>query len=302
MKHSYRSILLLIRKAITKYIKDDPIRLSGTTAFFMLLAVAPIVIIMTNLAGILIDQSLVTEKVLGQAEAMIGPQGRDYIEMLIENSSKAEGQSLARNLIGIGIFIGISTTLFHVVQKAINYIWRVRSKPENNLLQILKDRSLSFGLLLCIGLLMLITLLLDAGISLLDDYLSYTFPTATVVLIRGLHLIVSFGVATLIFALIYRFLPDARIKWHVTWIGALITAALFTIGKFIIGALLGSSGLADMYGAAGSVVIVLLWFFYSSMIFYFGAEITQQYGEMYAKDIRPQDHAVRIKITEVTDQ
>ncbi|REE02081.1 YihY/virulence factor BrkB family protein [Marinoscillum furvescens] len=302
MKHSYRSILLLVRKAITKYIKDDPIRLSGTTAFFMLLAVAPIVIIMTNMAGMLIDQNLVTEKVLAQTEAMIGPQGREYIQMLIESSGKSKDQSLVRSLVGIGIFIGISTTLFHVVQNAINYIWRVRSKPQNNLLQTLKDRTLSFGLLLSIGLIMLITLLLDAGISLLDDYLSATFPTATVILIRSLHLIVSFGVATLIFALIYRFLPDARIKWHVTWIGALITAALFTIGKFIIGALLGSSGLADLYGAAGSIVIVLLWFFYSSIIFYFGAEITQQYGEIYAKDIQPQNHAVRIKITEVSDQ
>lgn len=294
-----KPIFSLIKGALSKYIDDDPIRLSGTTAFFMVIALAPIVIIITTLAGTLISESTIQEKILTQAQSLIGTQGKEYIEMLIENYQGQEKKSVGRTLIGIAIFLGISTTFFSVVQNSINYIWRVKSRPDNNLLRTLKDRLLSFGLILSIGLIMLVTLIIDAGLAIVDEYLSNSFPDATVFLIKILNALVSFAVVTLVFAMIYRFLPDAKIKWKVTWIGALVTAFLFTIGKYLIGLLLGNSGIGDMYGAAGSIIIVLLWLFYSSIIFYFGAEITQQYAVRYSRGILPKDYAVRIEITEV---
>lgn len=297
-----KPIGVLIGRAFKKYLKDDPIRLSGTTAFFMVMALFPIIIIITTMAGILISESTMQEKILTQAQSLIGTQGKQYIEMLIDNYNERDESSLKKTLIGVAIFLGISTTFFSVVQNAINYIWRVRSKPENNFLKALKDRLLSFGLILSIGLIMLVSLIIDAGIAILDDFLSDTFPDATVLLIKVLNVIFSFGVVTVIFAMIYKFLPDARIKWKVTWIGALITAFLFTVGKYLIGMLLGSSGIGDMYGAAGSIIIVLLWLFYSSIIFYFGAEITQQYAAIYFKGIRPKAHAVRIEISEIRQE
>lgn len=282
--------------------KDDPIRLSGTTAFFMVLALAPIVIIITTLAGTLISESTIQDKVLEQAQSLIGTQGKEYIEMLIENYNKQEQKSVMRTLIGIAIFLGIASTFFSVVQNAINFIWRIRSKPEHNFLKALRDRVLSFGLILSIGLIMLVTLIIDAGLTILDDFLSESFPDVTLLLIKVLNVLVSFAVATLIFAIIYKFLPDAKIKWKVTWAGALITAVLYMVGKYLIGLLLGNSGIGDMYGAAGSIVIVLLWLFYSAIIFYFGAEITQQYAVMYSHKIVPKEYAVEIEINEVSKE
>lgn len=292
----------LIRRAFSKYLKDDPIRLSGTTAFFMIIALAPIVIIITTLAGMLISESAIQDKVLSQAQNLIGVQGREYIEILIENYQEQEERSVMRTIIGIAIFLGLSTGFFSVVQNSINYIWRVRAKPKNNFIRTLKDRVLSFGLILTIGLIMLVTLLIDAGIAVIDDYLSGTFPDLTLLLIKILNAVVSFAVATFIFAMVYKFLPDAQIKWKVTWIGALITSFLFVVGKYLIGILLGNSGIGSMFGAAGSIIIVLLWLFYSSIIFYFGAEITQQYAVMYFHGIKPKDYAVKIEINELTEE
>ncbi len=295
----FSEIKTLIQKSLQRYIKDDPIRLSGTTAFFMIIALAPIVITITSVASTLISQSTIEDKILLETQSLIGKQGREFVEMVIDNAGEKKEKSVWRTVIGIVVFLGLSTTLFNVIQNSINYIWRVRAKPKHNLLKILKDRTLSFGIIISIGLILLVTLILDAGLAILDDYLSDYFPHATLYLIKGANLLISFGITTVVFAMVYKFVPDAKIIWKVTWMGALITAILFTLGKYLIGALLGNSSIGDMYGAAGSIIIVLLWLFYSSMIFYFGAEITQQYAALYSIDIQPKDQAVEIEINEI---
>ena len=295
----FESARILITKSFKRYLKDDPIRLAGTTAFFMVIALAPIVITTISVASTMISQSTIEEKVLIEAQNLLGKQGREFVEIVIDTASKKKEKSVLRTIVGIVVFIGFSTTLFSVIQNAINYIWRVRAKPNYKFLKGLKDRALSFGLILSITVILLITLILDAGLAILDDSLSDYFPTAALYLVKGANLIISFAVSTLVFAMVYKFLPDAKIIWKVTWIGALITAALFTLGKFLIGVLLGNSGMGDMYGAAGSIIIVLLWLFYSSIIFYFGAEITQQYAALYSIDIQPKDQAVEIEIKEI---
>ncbi len=291
-------IITLLKKSIKKYGKDDPIRLAGTTAFFLVIAIAPITIMITAVAGTLISKSTIEEKVVMEAENSFGAQGKDFILNVIENAEAHKDQSIIRVIIGIITILVLSTTLFSVVQKSINHIWRVRPKPKRKLVKIIIDRGLSFGMIISIGLMILITLIFDTGLAILDNFIGEDFPRVALVVIKILNVIISLGIATVVFALVYKFLPDAKITWKVTWMGAWITSFLFTAGKYIIGLMLKTSGVGDLYGTAGSFIILLLWLFYSSLIFYFGAEITQQYAKLYSINIEPKDQAVAFEINE----
>lgn len=151
------------------------------------------------------------------------------------------------------------------------------------------------------GFLMLVSLLIDAGLAFLKDYLVTKIPEATVIIFEIINYVVAFIIITFIFAIIYKYLPDAKIKWRVTWVGALVTAALFSFGKYIIGFALANSNIGFMYGAAGSIVVFMLWIFYSSIILFYGAEITQQFAEKFSKDIQPKSYAVKFEIKEIEE-
>lgn len=291
-------IITLLKKSFKKYVKDDPIRLAGTTAFFLVIAIAPITIMLTTVAGTLISKSTIKEKVVMEAESAFGKQGQDFVLNVIENAETQKKQSIIPFIIGIVTILVLSTTLFSVVQNSINYVWRVRPKPERKAMKILIDRGLSFGMILGIGVLILITLIFDTGLAILSNFIGEDFPTLALWVIKVLNVILSLGIATVVFALIYKFLPDAKISWKVTWMGAWITSFLFTAGKYLIGILLKSSGVGDLYGTASSFIILLLWLFYSSLIFYFGAEITQQYAAQYSITIEPKEQAVAFEINE----
>lgn len=291
-------IVTLLKKSFKKYVKDDPIRLAGTTAFFLVIAIAPITIMLTTVAGTLISKSTIKEKVVMEAESAFGKQGQDFVLNVIENAETQKKQSIIPFIIGIVTILVLSTTLFSVVQNSINYVWRVRPKPERKAMKILIDRGLSFGMILGIGVLILITLIFDTGLAILNNFIGEDFPTLALWVIKVLNVILSLGIATVVFALIYKFLPDAKISWKVTWMGAWITSFLFTAGKYLIGILLKSSGVGDLYGTASSFIILLLWLFYSSLIFYFGAEITQQYAAQYSITIEPKEQAVSFEINE----
>jgi len=170
------------------------------------------------------------------------------------------------------------------------------------MLKILKDRLISFGIIFCLGLLFFISLVFDALIVVLKDYLNSVLPSYTYVILKTAKFLFSFSAATITFAFLFKFLPDVRIKWRVTWMGAIITAILFSIGKGLITFGLGEFGIASMYGATGTVVIFLLWVFYSALIFYFGAEITEQYALQTSKNIVPKNYAVSFKITEYKEE
>ncbi len=295
-----RSARKVIVRAFRKFRKDDPVRLAGTTAYFAIFAMAPIVIIIISLAGIIMGKQEISSQVYAQLNDLIGDQGTSYIRNLVDNYSSQDKNTLG-TVIGVGVFLITSTTFFTVLQNSINYVWRVRAKPRHNLVKALKDRLLSFGLILSMGFLLMISMLIEAVISVLKDYIDRILPGVEVVLIIFSNIVLTIGIMMLIFAMIFRFLPDAVVKWKVTWVGALITACLFEGGRALIGLFLGTSNIGIMYGAAGSLVVILLWVFYSSMIFFFGAEITQQYASLYAGEIIPKNYAVKIKISETTD-
>ena len=287
----------LIVLSAQKYKKDDPIRLAGTTAYFTVFALAPIIIIIISVIGLLLGQETIEEKAFAELNSLLGDQGAEMIRGFVENYKDTERDILG-TIIGFGIFIFSATSFFTVLQKSLNFVWRIRAKPSRGILKTLKDRVLSFGMVLSLGLLLLISLVIDATIAVLKDFLTERLPGLTVFLIRVGNFVISFGIIMVIFAMIYKFLPDARIKWRVTWMGALITTILFVAGRTLIGLFLGNANVGIMYGAAGSLFVILLWVFYSSIIFFFGAEITQQYAEIYSHGIQPKDYAVAIEISE----
>lgn len=301
MKKRIKQILLLLKNSANKYKKDNPVRLAGTTAYFAVFAMAPIIIIVVSVLGILLDQESIQEKIFVEIQNLIGEQGKEYIKGLVSNF-RGTRRNITGTIIGFVIFIFTSTTFFTVLQRSLNYVWRIRAKPSNGFLKFLKDRLISLAFILSFGFILLISLLVDAALAVLGDYLTGLFPNITLSLMALINIIISFAVITVIFAMIFKYLPDAVIKWKVTWVGALITAVLFSGGEWLIGFAIGSADISIMYGAAGSLVIILLWIFYSSIVFFFGAEITQQYAEMYEHDILPKEHAVRIEITEVTEE
>jgi membrane protein len=298
VKENVYAVRKILKNSFIKYRKDDPIRLAGTTAYFTIFAIAPILIIIISVLGVVFEEQTISNKIYNELNILVGNQGTDFIKSIIQNFRKTE-RDLIGTIIGVVIFLIASTTFFNVLQNSLNFIWRVRAKPKNNFFKTLKDRVLSFGMILSMGFILLVSLVIDAALSFLKDFLNNYIENYTFLFIRSINFILSFGILTFIFALIYKFLPDTKIKWRVTWVGAIITAVLFTIGKYLIGLVLGASNINVMYGAAGSVVAFVLWVFYSSIILFYGAEITQQYAEYYNFDIKPKSYAVQIEINEV---
>ena len=300
VKRYLAAVAEIVGGAIRKFGRDDPVRLAGTTAYFVIFSVAPILIIITAVLGFVIDEGAVSDRLYEELDALVGAEGGAVIRNLVRNFQETE-RGRTGTIIGVGVFIFAATTFFGVLQRNLNFIWRVRSKPKNNLLKMLRDRLLSFGLILSLGFILLVSLLIDAALAFLRDILTRFIADYALFLIEPINFVVSFGIVTLIFALIFKFLPDVKIRWSVTWVGALITAALFTIGKYLIGFALARTNYDVMYGAAGSIVMLIVWVFYSSMILYFGAEVTEQYALYFEHDIEPQNHAVRIRITDVME-
>jgi membrane protein len=297
MTGRFKAIRKILINSIRNYKKDDPVKLAGTTAFFTIFAIAPIFIIITSVLGLLIGQETVSEKVLSEIESLIGQEGAGFVETIVDNFRDTE-RNIQGTIIGIIIFLVASTTFFTILQNSLNFVWRIQAKPRNNLLKALKDRVLSFGLIISIGFILLISLIIDAALGIFGDFLQDYIEGYALVLVRILNYIISYGIMIIIFALIFKYLPDTKIKWQVIWVGAIVTATLFTAGKYLIGLGLGLSNIGVIYGAAGSAVIFLLWVFYSSLILFFGAEITKQYAEYYNFKIMPKDYAVKFELSE----
>jgi membrane protein len=228
--------------------------------------------------------------VINQLQGLLGQNGADLVEEMLTSAQTQEG-GLGASLISIVLLIVGASGLFIQLQDALNTVWNVAPKPDAGIGVLVRDRLLSFGMVLVIGFLLLVSLLLSAGLS----AVSALFGGAIAGWALGWQLLntaVSFGVITLLFGLIYKILPDAKIAWKDVWIGAAITALLFTFGKTAIGLYLGNSGVSSAYGAAGSFVVLLLWIYYSAQILLFGAEFTQVYAKRFGSDIQPGEHAM----------
>lgn len=277
------------QQTFKEWAEDKVSLLAAGLAYYTLFSLAPLLLIVIGAFGFFVGEAAVQSSLMQEIRAQAGPQVADAVRTILENASAREG-NLASTIIGaVALVIG-ATTVFAQLQNALNLIWKVKADPEqSSIWRVLFVRALSLGMLLAIGFLLLVSLLLSAFLSTLWSSL----PGVSV-LWPIVDFAISLAVIALLFALIYKVVPDVHIAWKDAWMGAAFAAALFAVGKFALSVYIGRAGVASSYGAAGSIVVLLLWVFYSAQILLLGGEFAQVYARRRGARQRPAEHAVRI--------
>ena len=276
------------------------VKLSASLAYYTVFSMGPMIMCVIFLANIFYGREAVEGQVFGQIKSFIGPGAAAQIQEIISNAALNGGGSFTAVVGFVTLLIG-ATTVFSEIQDSINTIWNLKIKADTGWWKMLITRLLSFSIIVSLGFLLLVSLVLNALIEGLMSRLQQIFPDITVVLLYILNLLITLFVTSLLFAIIFKVLPDARIRWRDIRTGAITTAILFMIGKFGITFYIGSSDMGSTYGAAGSLVVLLVWVYYSSIILYFGAEFTRVYAAKYGERIHPNQYAVWIKEVQVED-
>ena len=290
MRAQLKSFIDLWTTVFKEWNEDRASRLSAALAYYTIFSIAPVLIIALAIAGRFFDQNLIRDQLIAEIAGLIGPQGADMIRSMLINASRPFDSSLA-SLFGILLLFLGASSVFGELQSALNTIWEVAPKPNRGLFNTIRMRFLSFTMVVVVGFLLLVSLIISTVLSFMNTSLSNT--TQSIPFIVGfIDTTVSLVAVTLIFALIFKFVPDVKIGWGDVWLGALVTAILFTLGKFAIGVYLGSSRVISTYGAAGSLVIILLWVYYSTQILFLGAEFTQVYACRYGSRVQTAREAV----------
>ncbi len=283
------SIVEMFGTALKAWWDDDAPRLGASLAYYTLFAIAPILVVATAVAGMVFGAEAVRGEIVGQLDHLVGREGGRAVQSLLEGASQRREGVLA-TVLGSIAFVVAATGAFLELQAALNTIWRVTPRPGSHLKAFLVDRLRSFGLVVAVGFLLLVSLAVTAALAALSGWLARRSPSIPVVW-STVNVLTSLAVTTALFALLYRFLPDVRLRWRDVMTGAFVTAALFTIGQQLIGLYLGQSSVASSYGAAGSVMILLLWVYYSCQILLFGAEFTRVYALRHGARPRPEAFA-----------
>jgi membrane protein len=282
----------ILKRALAGWWNDNVPHLGAALSYYTLFSLAPILIVAMAIAGLVFGAEAVRGEIVGQIDGLVGHDGALAVQAMLEGAAKPSS-SIPATIIGVITFFLGATGAFLELQTALNAIWRVKPKQSTSFLRaLIKDRVISFGLVVGLGFLMLTSLLVSAGLAALHTYMGQTFPGA-LILWEALNVIVSLAVITLVFAMIYKVLPDVELAWSDVWVGGLVTAGLFTVGKVLIGLYLGTSALASSYGAAGSVVVLLIWVYYSAQIILLGAEFTREYVKEFGRRRRPSEFATK---------
>ena len=284
-------ILRIFRSAGRAWWDDDCTRLGASLAFYTLFAIGPILLMATTIAGMVFGAEAVRGEIVGQLDHLVGREGALAVQSLLEGASRRPGGVMATLFAGIA-FLVAATGAFLELQVALNTIWRVKPRPSGHLYAFVMDRIRSFGLVVAIGFLLLVSLAVTAAMAALNAWL-FNLSPANALMWTIVNTLVSVVVSTGLFALLFRFLPDVRLRWRDVTTGAAVTAVLFTIGQQVIGLYLGQSAIASSYGAAGSMMILLLWVYYSCQILLFGAEFTRVWAARHGVTVKPEPFAVK---------
>lgn len=288
----------LLKETVGEFVDQNAFHKGAALAYYTIFALPPILIIIINSVGIFYGEDAVSGEIYMELREVVGRQGAMDIQLMVENVFNSEQTNFATAVSGITLFVA-STAVFIFIQDSLNEIWGVRPKPRRQYLKLLIDRVLSFAMIISLSFLLLVSLVINAALSKLGAFLLKKLSYLTVYLLHGLNLAISLVVIAILFAGIYKILPDARIRWRDVSVGAFVTAVLFTIGKGAIGFYLGTSDVASIYGAAGTVIVLLTWVFFSSQILFFGAIFTHVYARKYGANIYPSEYAVRVVRQEV---
>lgn len=292
MSEKAKGVFAYLKETYLNWLDDEAFRQSAVIAYYSIFSLPALIIIVVNVVGIFYGQEAVQGQITGQIGSMIGEESAEQVQTMVANASD-QGNSTLAIVIGIGTLLFGATGLFYQLQQSLNKVWDVEAKPSAGILKVVLDRALSLGIVLAIGFLLIISLIATAALSAVSDWVQQQLSDTLVYLFYVANFVLSIGMVTLFFALIYKVLPDVNIPWRTVWIGAFVTAILFTIGKFALGLYFGKTDPASTFGAAGSVILILLWVNYSGLIFLFGAEFTKVYAHKNNHKITVSSHAQR---------
>jgi len=273
----WRSYVSMLRAAIQAWATHRASSMGASLAFYASFSLAPMFVIVIAIAGMVFGEDAARGEVVDQLSGLVGSAGAQAVQGLIEGASNV-GQGVLAGIIAVTLLLLAATKAFAELKDSLDVIWGSQSARTSGIVKLLHGRLLSFGLILTLGFLLLVSLLLSAALVALQKYWGGWFSDVAWIT-EGINSLVSFLVVSTLFAFIYKWLPDAAIAWRDVVVGALVTAGLFTLGKFLIGFNLGNSAIASSFGAAGSLVVILLWIYYSSQILFFGAEFTRVYAD-----------------------
>jgi membrane protein len=289
----FNKIWTLIKETCIEFNDDNAIKLSASLSYYTIFALPPLLIVIISACGIFLGADAVQGKIFAQINGLVGNETAMQIQNIIKNLKLNNDNVFAATIGVITLLIGASG-VFGEIQSSINYIWGLKAKPKRGIVKFLKNRLMSFSMIGCIGFLFLVSLTINALMDALNERLTAHFPQFAINIFYFLNVLLVFAIITVLFCVIFRTLPDGKISFKDTLLGSSITAVLFMIGKLGIGLYLGQSKISTTYGAAGSVVLILLWVYYSAIILYFGAEFTKVYTRIYGKKITPNYYAVQI--------
>ena len=288
-----KSIWNFLKDIATQWLEDGPFQLAAALSYYTLFSLAPILIIAIAVAGLFFGHEAATNQIVHTLQSLVGQESAKAIQEMIQNASSKPKTGIISTVLGIGVLIFGAGGVVGQLQSSLNRIWGVTSKPGRGIWSFMWERFVSLAMVLGVGFLLLVSLVITTILTHLTLYIGSLIGGAAIIAYL-LDIVVSFGFVTILFAMIYKFLPDVRIQWKDVWIGAALTSFLFTVGKFLIGLYLGTSGVTSSFGAAGSLITVLLWVYYSALIFFLGAEFTQIYASRYGSGVVPAENAVPI--------
>jgi membrane protein len=290
-----KSLWQFLKDSVVKWIEDKPFQLAAALSYYTLFSLAPLLVIIIAIAGFAFGKEAAENQIVETIQGMVGRESAEAVQEMIQNTSNKPETGMIATLLGIIILMVGAAGVVGQLQTSLNTIWGVELKPGQGIWGLIRQRFTSFAMILGIGFLLLVSLVISAVLSSLTQLLG-TFLGETALVAHGLDFLVSFTFVSALFAMIYKFLPDVQVNWQDVWIGAAITSFLFTIGKFLIGLYLGTSGVSSIYGAAASLITILLWVYYSSLIFFLGAEFTHVYARDYGSGVVPSDNAEKISL------
>ncbi|MBD1849990.1 YihY/virulence factor BrkB family protein [Leptolyngbya sp. FACHB-711] len=284
----------ILKETALGWQKDKVAVLAAALAYYTTFSLAPLLVLVIAIAGAVFGQEAVRGEIVGQIQGLVGQQGAEAIQAMLQNAYRAGSGGVFATIASLVTLLLGASGVFGQLQEALNTIWHVEPRPGAGIKDFIHDRFLSFAMILVIGFLLLVSLVLSAVLAGISAYISHFFPTLSF-LGRVVNFLLSFGVITVLFALIYKVLPDVKVPSRALWVGSIVTALLFNLGKFLLGSYLGSSSITSSYGAAASLAIVLIWIFYSVQILLIGAEFIKAYSNARGMRVRPTKNAVLVE-------
>lgn len=293
-KQYAKDALVILRNAFNGFTEDRALKLSAALSYYTVFSMAPLLLLLISLAGLFFGRDAIQGHVFSEMNGLIGAEAARQVQDVIRNMELSGKTNITIVIGAVTLIIG-ATTVFGEIQDSINLIWKVKAKPKRGWVKLLKDRALSSSLIVGLGFLLIVSLLVNGAVMALNDLLRAYFPEVTLIVFQIVNVLISFGVITLLFGIIFKVLPDAKIPWKDVRAGAFFTACLFMLGRYLIGVYIETSNTASAYGAAGSLIIILVWVYYTAAILYFGAEFTKCYAEFIGSKIEPADYAVYVE-------